>query len=286
MVLLEMVCELVGLCEPHVSFMQYGCVWFYVKDVGMTYSDRIMQVHNEKKWRKTTSRIICADGARLSRSEGPQKGSVMDEDWEISSGSEFVPSEAGPSTEDTVSLVEGNGEDVGVCGSDSDDTVDIDADSGYGSGKGKVGRERGNPSWKVDGGGVRFAFDKDGRGVRGIVPVSMRGRCTLKKICKFNKTLEPYQRKAIEGTILKLILEYRPFSMQGKLTTALAKVWVPRRKEFRLAGRLVPCFVFTNDGKRAEFGEDDLSMTELARMVQLRMAQYVTEKSGKLKRKK
>jgi len=36
----------------------------------------------------------------------------------------------------------------------------------------------------------------------------MRGRCILKKICKFNKMLEPYQREAIEGTILKQMLEY------------------------------------------------------------------------------
>ena len=39
-------------------------------------------------------------------------------------------------------------------------------------------------------------------------------------------------------------------------------------------------------GKKVEFGEDDLSATKLARMVQLHMAQYVIEKSGKLKREK
>ena len=39
-------------------------------------------------------------------------------------------------------------------------------------------------------------------------------------------------------------------------------------------------------GKRAELGEGDLSMTELTRMVRLRMAQYVTEKSDNLKSKK
>ena len=116
----------------------------------------IMQVHNEKKWCKATSWIICVDGAGLSHSEGPRKGSVMDKDWEIFLGSEFVPSEEGPRTEGTVLLVEGNGEDVRVCGSDSDDVVDIVADSGYGNGRGKVGREGGDPSWKVDGGGVRL----------------------------------------------------------------------------------------------------------------------------------
>jgi len=77
-------------------------------------------------------------------------------------------------------------------------------------------------------------------GVRGVVPVNVRGRCTLERICKFNKMLEPYQRKTIEGTILKLILKYRPFAIHRDLITALVKAWVPRRKAFRLAERLVP----------------------------------------------
>ena len=51
-------------------------------------------------------------------------------------------------------------------------------------------------------------FDKEGRGLRGVVPISVRGRSTLEKICKFNKSLEPYQKEAIERTILKPILEY------------------------------------------------------------------------------
>ena len=32
-------------------------------------------------------------------------------------------------------------------------------------------------------------FAKDGRGVRGVDPVSVRERCTLESVCKFNKTL-------------------------------------------------------------------------------------------------
>jgi len=68
--------------------------------------------------------------------------------------------------------------------------------------------------------------------------------------------------------------------MQRELTTALVKAWVPRRKAFRLAGRPVPFSVYDvalftglpmND-KIVEFGEDDLSTTELARMVRLHMA--------------
>ena len=123
-------------------------------------------------------------------------------------------------------------------------------------------------------------FDNERRGLRGIVPVSVRGRCMLEKICKFNKTLEPYQKEPIEGMILKPVLEYRPFSMQRELTTTLVKAWVPWRKAFRLAGRLVPFLaydiaLFTRlavTSKIVEFGEDDLSTTELARMVFLRMA--------------
>jgi len=65
MVLLEMECELVSWCERHTSCMQCGCVGFYVEDVEMTYFDGIMQEHNEEKWCKTTSRVICADEGRI-----------------------------------------------------------------------------------------------------------------------------------------------------------------------------------------------------------------------------
>ena len=67
MVLLEMVYELFNWCERDVSCMQYGCVWSYVEDVAMTYSDGLMQMHNEvKKWHKTT----CLTGAGSSHTEG------------------------------------------------------------------------------------------------------------------------------------------------------------------------------------------------------------------------
>ena len=81
-------------------------------------------------------------GAGSSFSEGPRKGSVMDEDWEMCSRSEFMPSEAGISTEDSVSLVEESGEDVGVRGSDGDVVAKVDTDSGNGSGKGKSRKRR------------------------------------------------------------------------------------------------------------------------------------------------
>ncbi|KAJ8435883.1 hypothetical protein Cgig2_010916 [Carnegiea gigantea] len=185
-------------------------------------------------------------------------GSIMDEEWGMSLGSEYVPSETRASTEDTVSMVDESCEPVGGSGSEDDDA------------------------------------EEEGRGLRGVALVTVRGRSTLEKICKFNKTLEPYQKEAIEGTILKSILEYRPFSMQKELTAALVKAWVPRWRASRLAGRLVPFSVydialFTGlpvTGKRVEFDEDDLCSTELARMVGLRMAQYVTEKSDNLNSEK
>ncbi|KAJ8439442.1 hypothetical protein Cgig2_021556 [Carnegiea gigantea] len=217
-------------------------------------------------------------GARLVRDQGPRKGSVIDEDWEVSSGSEFLPSKEGASTEDSVLLVDDSGEDVRVFGSDGDDAIDADADSGDGSGKGKSRKRRRQPIMegrrsRRKAAGDGFMFDKDRRGVRATVPVSVRGRCTLEKIYKFNKTLETHQREAIEGMILKPILEYRPFSMQRESTTALVKAWVPRRKAFRLTGRFVSFSVydvafFTGlpvTGKRVEFREDDFSMTKLAR---------------------
>ena len=148
--------------------------------------------------------------------------------------------------------------------------------------------------WRRKAAGDGFALDKDGRAGRSVVLVSVRGRCTLDKICKFNKTVQPYHREAIEGTILKHILEYRSFPMQRDLTTALVKAWVPRRKAFRLAGRLVPFSMYDVTffiglpvmGKIVEFAEGDFSTTDIARMVRQRMAQYVTEKSDKLKREK
>ncbi|KAJ8427786.1 hypothetical protein Cgig2_032845 [Carnegiea gigantea] len=197
----------------------------------------------------------------------------MDEEWGMSSGSEYVPSEIGSSMEDTVSMVDESCEAVGGSGSEGDDAEEVHADSAAGSGNGKSWKRNREPTvegrqWRRKAAGDGFMFNKEGRGLRGAVPVSVRGRCTLEKICKFNKTLEPSQKEAIEGMILKPILEYRPFSMQWELTVVAL-----------LTG-------LTVTGKIVEFGEDDLSTTELVRMVHLRMAQYVTEKSDNLKSEK
>ena len=73
-----------------------------------------------------------------------------------------------------------------------------------------------------------------------------------------------------------------------------SEAWVPRRKAFKLAGRLVPFSIYdialfiglAVTGKIMEFDEDDLSTIELARMVHLHIAQYMTKKSDNLKSEK
>ncbi|KAJ8422229.1 hypothetical protein Cgig2_000334 [Carnegiea gigantea] len=175
--------------------MQYGCVGSHFVDVGITYSDGIMTRCVKSSVRK---------GAGLSHTEGPLKGSIMDDELQIFSGSEFVLEDAEGSMEDSVSLVEESYADVGVFASNGDDAAIADDDSTKDSGKGKSQKRMRQPIMEGDG----FLFYKDGRGVRGIIPMSVRGRCILDKICKFNKMLELYQREAIEETILKPTSEH------------------------------------------------------------------------------
>jgi len=97
--------------------------------------------------------------------------------------------------------------------------------------------------------------------------MSIRGRCTLAKTCKVNKKLESYQKQAIEGTISKLIPNYRSFTTQRELATALEKTWVPRKKAFRLVGRLILFFVYDvlllislpTTKKRGKFVDEDIN---------------------------
>ncbi|KAJ8429561.1 hypothetical protein Cgig2_010274 [Carnegiea gigantea] len=126
-------------------------------------------------------------------------------------------------------------------------------------------------------------FDKEERGLRGIVPFSVRGRCTLEKICKFNKTLEPYHKEAIEGMILKPTLEYRPFFHAEGVDSCTGEGVGAMKKSLQTCWEVRALLYVWLTGKRVEFGEDDLCRTELANMVRLRMAQYVTEKSDNVK---
>jgi len=119
----------------------------------------------------------------------------MDEEWGMSSGSEYAPSETGSNTEDTVSMVDESYEAVAGSSSEGDDAEEVYADSAEGSGTGESRKRRREPTmegrqWRWKTGGDGFMFDKKGRGLRGLVPVSVKGRCTLEKICKFNKTLK------------------------------------------------------------------------------------------------
>lgn len=133
----------------------------------------------------------------------------------------------------------------------------------------------------------------DGVAERGPIPVSVRGRCTLELICDFKKKMEGYHREAVERTIFKPVLEYRGFSMQRELTTALVMAWVPQKKGFRLAGRVVSFSVFDvalftgfpATSKQVQFG-DESEQTLLGRLVRERMGKYVEEKRQKLKREK
>ena len=90
--------------------------------------------------------------AGSSRSGGGQQGSLMDEEWRMSSRSEYAPSETGSSTEDTVSMMDKSCEAVG--GSSSEvmirkrDTLIVLRVAG----RGTVG---GNPQWRVGSGGGR-----------------------------------------------------------------------------------------------------------------------------------
>ncbi|KAJ8427850.1 hypothetical protein Cgig2_012550 [Carnegiea gigantea] len=146
-------------------------------------------------------------GAGSSRSGGAQLGSVMDEEWGISSGSEYAPSETGSSTEGTVSMVNESCEAIRGSSSESDDAEEVHADNAEGSGKWKSRKRRREPivegrRWRRKATGDGFMFDKEGRGLRGVVLVSR------------------------------------------ELTAALVKAWVPQRKAFRLARRLMPFSVY------------------------------------------
>ena len=102
-----------------------------------------------------------------------------------------------------------------------------------------VGRRRRR---KAAGDGV--VTDVEFRAKKGEVTMSVRGRCTLDIICSLKKTFQQYHVQALEGTILKPVLQYRQFAMQRELTTALVMAWVPRRRGFRLGGRVVQFSVF------------------------------------------
>ena len=92
-------------------------------------------------------------GVGSSPSGGAQPGSVMDEEWGMSSGSEYVPLEMGSSTEDTVSMADKSCEVVGASSSEGDDAEEVHADSAKGSGEGKSQKRRREPTMEGTHGG-------------------------------------------------------------------------------------------------------------------------------------
>ena len=74
--------------------------------------------------------------------------------------------------------------------------------------------------------------------------VVLRSQCTLKKLVAVNTRMTATHRAIMEGTVLRLCLEYCDIGMERHLTLALIKCWVPRWKAFRIGGRRVPLFVF------------------------------------------
>ncbi|KAJ8427790.1 hypothetical protein Cgig2_032849 [Carnegiea gigantea] len=195
-------------------------------------------------------------GAGSSYSGGAQPGSVMDGEWEMSSRSEYVPLETANSTDDTISMVDKSRDAIEGSGSKGDGAEEVHVGRVEGSGKRKSRKRRREPT--VEGrrrrrkaAGDGFMFDKEGRGLRGVVLVSTE--LTAARV----KVWVP-QRKAfrLAGWLV-------PFSIY----------------DVALSGLPVT-------GKIVEFGGDNLSTTKLARTIHLCMAQYVTVKSDNLKSEK
>ncbi|KAJ8425455.1 LOW QUALITY PROTEIN: hypothetical protein Cgig2_018853 [Carnegiea gigantea] len=141
---------------------------------------------------------------------------------------------------------------------------------------------------------------EDGAGVSGVVnDVILQSRCTLRSISALNGRLNPYQREAVLGTVLRPVLEYGEMAMERHLTLALIKSWDRRKKAFRVGGREVRFTVFDvvmftglpGIGKKVELDGEEV-MTEVGNMVRARMAEWekaemarrVPKKSGQKRR--
>ncbi|KAJ8430687.1 hypothetical protein Cgig2_018413 [Carnegiea gigantea] len=105
--------------------------------------------------------------------------------------------------------------------------------------QGKRERERGNKGKS----GVEegMVVEKEGEGIGDVI---VRHRCALEAVCGLNFELEEYQKSAIEGIMLSLVLKYKPFVMDKHLVHALMESWVPESKAFRIGRREVPLSVY------------------------------------------
>jgi len=83
---------------------------------------------------------------------------------------------------------------------------------------------------------------------------------------------------------MKPMLQFRGFIMQRELVTAVVLVWIPRRKGFKLAGRVVPFSIFDGAlytglpmmGEVVTFGDEGVC-SKLGGLVRELMAKYVVE---------
>jgi len=97
--------------------------------------------------------------------------------------------------------------------------------------------------------------------------VVLRSPCTLKKLVAVNARMTVTQRATVEGTALRLCLEYCNIGMDRDLTLALIKCWVLRCKAFRISDRRVPLSVFDvalmtglpTMGRRVELDGEEVS---------------------------
>ena len=227
-------------------------------------------------------------------------GTVMDDSLVISSGSDYdAAEESDEESEGSVSLEEENFSDVdkGECSRRSGNEEDDEASEGEGVRRKSVKRKHADMvegrRWRRKAAGDGVVNDGHVVVKKGEVGVSVRGRCTLDIICAVKKTFEDHHVQALEGTIVKGVLEYKQFAMQRELTTALVMAWVPRRRGFRLAGRVVPMSVFDvalmtglpATGEIVTFGEE-CEPGEVGRLVRQRMVEYMEAKQAKLMRVK
>ena len=58
--------------------------------------------------------------------------------------------------------------------------------------------------------------------------VSIRGRCALDRVVSMTKQMKKFQKRAVKGTVLALVLKYTKFAMVRNLASALVTCWVPR----------------------------------------------------------
>ena len=65
----------------------------------------------------------------------------------------------------------------------------------------------------------------------------LRHRCALEAVYSLNAELEEVQKLAVEGTLWRPVLKYRPFRMNRHLVRALVEGWNTETKAFKVESR-------------------------------------------------